>query len=88
MACAAYVYDTYCMGLLNEKMNERTKTSNFTADHFSLTFVNLSFAWMYFHVWLKNKGNFLVSSECYNQFGIYQPSCVSTYCKTTASQLK
>ena len=88
MACTAYVYDTYCMGLLNEKMNERTKTSNFTADHFSLTFVNLSFAWMYFHVWLKNKGNFLVSSECYNQFGIYQPSCVSTYCRTMASQLK
>ena len=27
-----------------------------------------------FHAWLQNKGKFLVSSEYYNQFGIYQPS--------------
>ena len=29
------------------------------------------------HVWLQNKGKFLVWSEYYNQFGIYQPSRVS-----------
>ena len=45
---------------------------------FSLTFANLSLAWMlYFHVWLQNKRKFLVWSECYNQFAIYQPSCAS-----------
>ena len=30
-----------------------------------------------FHVWLQNKGKFLVWSEYYNQFGIYQPSRIS-----------
>ena len=41
-------------------MKER-KTSNLIADHSSLTFVNLLLAWMlYFHVWLQNKGKFLV----------------------------
>ena len=55
-----------------KKMEERTKTSNLIIDHFSLTFVNLSLAWMlYFHVWLQNKGKFLVWSEYYNQFGMY-----------------
>ena len=29
---------------------------------------------LYFLVWLENKGKFLVQSEYYNQFGIYQPS--------------
>ena len=61
-----------------KKMKERTKTSNLIVDHFSLTFVNLSQAWMlYFFVWLQNKGKFLVWSEYYNQFGIYRPSFVS-----------
>ena len=61
-----------------KKIKERTKTSNLIVDHFSLTFVNLSQAWMlYFFVWLQNKGKFLVWSEYYNQFGIYQPSRVS-----------
>ena len=32
---------------------------------------------LYFHVWLQNKRKFLVWSEYYNQFGIYQPSHVS-----------
>ena len=65
------------MGHLNEK-NERTKTSNLIVNHFSLTFVNLLLTSMlYLHVWLKNEGKFLVWSEYYNQFGIYQPSCVS-----------
>ena len=32
---------------------------------------------LYFHVWLQNKGKFLVWSEYYNQFGIYQASHVS-----------
>ena len=46
-------------------------------DHFSLNF-NLLLAWMlYFHVWLQNKWKFLVWSEYYNRFGIYQPFCVS-----------
>ena len=37
-------------------MKERTKTSNWMLDHFSLTFFNLSLALMlYFHVWLQNK---------------------------------
>ena len=30
-----------------------------------------------FHVWHPNKRKFSVWSEYYNQFGIYQPSCVS-----------
>ena len=55
-----------------KKMRERTNTSNLIDDHFSLTFVNHSPAWvLYFHVWLQNKGKFLVWSEYYNQFGIY-----------------
>ena len=32
---------------------------------------------LYFHVWLQNKGNILVWSEYYDQFGIYQSSHVS-----------
>ena len=31
----------------------------------------------YFHLWLQNKEKFLVWSEKYNQFDIYQPSRVS-----------
>ena len=43
-----------------------------------LTFVNFSLAWMlYFHVWLQNTGNLLVWSEYYDQFGKYQPPCVT-----------
>ena len=46
--------------------------------HFSLTFVNLSLAWMlYIHVWIQNNGKFVVWSEYYDQFGIYQLSRVS-----------
>ena len=63
-----------------KKMKERTTTSNLIDDHFSLTFVNLSLAWMfYFHVSLQNKGKFLVWREYYNQFGTYQPSDVSLF---------
>ena len=59
-------------------MKERTKTSNLIDDQFSLTFVNLSLDWMlYFHAWLQNKGEYVVWSEYYNQFGIYQLLCVS-----------
>ena len=32
---------------------------------------------VYFHVWLQNKEKILIWRENYNQFGIYQPSCVS-----------
>ena len=32
---------------------------------------------LYFHEWLQNRGKFLVWSKYYNQFGIYQSSCVS-----------
>ena len=72
-----------------KKIKERTKTSNLVADHFSLTFVNLSLAWMLnFHVWIQNMGKFLVWSEYYNQFGIYQPSRVSPYLRIMARQLK
>ena len=61
-----------------KKTKQRTKTSNLIVGHFTLTFVNFSIAWMlYFHVWLQNKEKFLVWDECYNQFVIYQPSCVS-----------
>ena len=53
---------------VTKKMKERTKTSNLIVDHFSLTFVNLSLAWMlYFYVWLQNIEKFLVRSEYYNQ---------------------
>ena len=72
-----------------KKIKERTKTSNLVIDHFSLTFVNLSLAWMlYFHVWIQNMGKFLIWSEYYNQFGIHQPFRVSTYLRTRARQLK
>ena len=70
------------------KMKERSKTSNLIVDHFSLTFINLSLAWMLsFHIWFQNKGKSLVWSEYYNQFGINQHSCVSPHLRTTASQL-
>ena len=55
-------------------MKERTKTSNLTIDYFTLSFGNLS---LNFHVWLQNKEKFLVWSEYYSQFGIYQFSRVS-----------
>ena len=43
-----------------KEMKERSKISNLMVDHFSLTFVNLSLAWMlYFHAWLQNKGKIL-----------------------------
>ena len=76
IARATYVYDTHCLGQCNEK-NER-KQKHQIVDHFSLTFVNLALAWMsHFYEWLQNKGKFL-GGEYYNQFGIYQPSSVST----------
>ena len=71
-------YDTYSVGHWNEEIKEKIRTSNLRVDHFSLTFVNLLLAWMlYFHAWHQNKGKFLVWSEYYDQFGIYQPSGVS-----------
>ena len=43
-----------------KKMKERTKTSNLIVDHFSLTFVNFSLAWMlYFYEWCQDKGKSL-----------------------------
>ena len=66
-------------GHWNEE-NERTKTSNWIAVHFSLTIVKLLLTWMlYFHEWLQNKGKFQVCREYYNQFGIYQHSLVSLF---------
>ena len=60
-----------------EQRKEKTKTSKLIVDHFSLTFANLLLAWMlYFHVWRQNMGKFLIWSEFYNQFGIYQHSRV------------
>ena len=46
-----------------KKMKERSETSNWRVDHFSLIFVNLSLAWnLYFYEWLQNKGK-IVSLE-------------------------
>ena len=42
-AYTTYVYDNYCLDDWN-KENKRRKTANLVADHFSLTFVNLSLA--------------------------------------------
>ena len=44
IAHATYVYDTYHLGHWNEKMREKTKTTNLIADHFSLTLVNFLLA--------------------------------------------
>ena len=57
-----------------KKMKERSETSNWIVDHFSLIFVNLSLAYLlYFHVWLQNKEKTLYLESIYtNQFGIYQ----------------
>ena len=79
VACATSVCDIYCLGHWNKKkMKERTKASNLIVDHFSLTFINSSLVWMlYIHVWLRNKGKFLVWSEYYNQFGINLPQYFS-----------
>ena len=86
---APLMFMTLVWDIGTKKMKDRTKTSNWMGDHFSLTFVNLLLAWMlYFHVWLQNEGKLLVWSEYYNQFGIYQPSLVSMYLRTTAIQLK
>ena len=77
IACITSVYDTYCLGHWNEENTGNKKTSDWIVDHFSLIFVNLLLAWMMnFYVWIQNKGKFLVWIEYYNQFGIYQPSCV------------
>ena len=75
---APLLFMTLVWDIRTKKMKERTKRSNLIVDHFSSAFVNLSLAWMfYFHVWLQNKGKFLVWSEYYNRFGIYQPYRVS-----------
>ena len=67
-----------CCGTLEQRNQRRAKTLNLIVDHFSLTFVNLSLAWMlYSYIWLQNNEKFLFWSECCNQFGIYQPSYVS-----------
>ena len=54
----------FCLWHLNrtvEEENERTKTSNYIVDNFSLTFVNLSLTWnLHFHVWLQNKRKILI----------------------------
>ena len=42
IACTTSLFDTYCLEYCNEE-NKRTKTSNWIVDHFSLTFVDLSF---------------------------------------------
>ena len=77
---AISVYDTHCLGYWNRENERKNKNIKFSSWWiFCLTFVNLLLAWMlYFHVWLLNKGMFLVSSEYYTQFGIYQTSRVSS----------
>ena len=71
IARATYVYDTHCLEYWNEENVRKNKNVKFNGWSFSLTFVKLSLAWMlYFHVWLQNKGKFLVWTEYYNQFGI------------------
>ena len=63
---------------IGTKKVKENKTSNLIVDCFSLTFANLSLAWMfYFHVWCQNMRKFLVLSEYYDQFDKYKPSCVS-----------
>ena len=65
-------------GNATKKIYKKNKNIKFNSWSFSLTFVNLYLAWMlYFYECLQNKGKFLVRSEYYNQFGIYQPSRVS-----------
>ena len=65
--------------MATKKMKERTNASNLIVDHFSFTFVKLSLAGMlHFYQWLQIKRKFLVRSEYYDEFGIYQPFRVST----------
>ena len=72
IARATFAYDNYCLRHWNEE-NERTKTSNWVADHFSLTIVELLLTWMlYFHVWLQKNEEIIICREYYNQFGIYK----------------
>ena len=78
MACSISLYDTQCLEYWKGKLKERIKTSNLIVDHFPLIFVTLLLIWiLYFHVWLQNKGKFLVWSKYYNQFGIYQLGGIS-----------
>ena len=61
-----------------KKIKERTKTSSSIVDCFSLTLVHFLLVWMlYFHVWHYNKEKIFVWSEYSDQFGIYQPCCLS-----------
>ena len=47
-----HLFKSYCLGHWNEE-KERTKTSNWIIEQFSLTFVNHLLAWkLCFHVWL------------------------------------
>ena len=67
----------FCLWYLR-KWKKEQKTSSLIVDHFSLTFVNLSLAWMlYFQIWLHNNKKLFVWSEYFDQFGIYEPSCMS-----------
>ena len=62
-------------GILEQRKWKKNKNIKFNSWSFLF---NLLWAWLlYFHAWLQNKGKFLVWSEYYNHFGIYQPSHVS-----------
>ena len=63
IARAISVYGTYCLGHRDEENERKNKNIKFNSWSFFL----------YFHVWLQNNEQFLVWSEYYNQFGIYQP---------------
>ena len=57
-----------------KKMKEKSETSIWIVDHFSLTFVNLLLAWMlYYRMYdCRIRGKFWVWGKYYNQFCIYQ----------------
>ena len=74
IACTSNVYNTFCLEHWNKENKRKNKSIKFInwCLIVILTFVNLLLTWMlYFHVWLQNKGKFIVSSEYYNQFDIY-----------------
>ena len=89
IALTTSIYDTYCLGHWNQENKRKNKNFNFNSRSFFFsTFVYpLLLRMLYLHVRLQNKGKYLVLSEYYNQFGIYQPFYVIPL-RTMAKQLR
>ena len=88
IAHATSVYDIYGLEHWKEENETKSKNIDWIVDHFSLTFANLTLAWMLcFDVWLQSKGKILSFEWIMQSFGIYQ-TFPGIPLRITAKQLK